>query len=125
MINKLVENIKKTNAPIVVGLDPTLAFVPEHVQKKAFAEYGETLEGAAEAIWQFNRGLIDALCDIVPAVKPQAAYYENLGYEKGLCPQAERYYQEVMSLPLYSSLTDRDVEDVIRIVEKLVSYYAK
>lgn len=53
------------------------------------------------------------------------SYYENLGYEKGLCPQAERYYQEVMSLPLYYSLTDRDVEDVIRIVEKLVSYYAK
>ena len=52
LINKLVENIKKTGAPIVVGLDPMLNYVPEHVQKKAFAEYGETLEGAAEAIWQ-------------------------------------------------------------------------
>lgn len=49
MINKLIANIKKTNAPIVVGLDPMLNYVPEHVQKKAFAEYGETLEGAAEA----------------------------------------------------------------------------
>ena len=47
MINKLIANIKKTNAPIVVGLDPMLNYVPEHVQKKAFAEYGETLEGAA------------------------------------------------------------------------------
>ena len=54
MINKLVANIKKTGAPIVVGLDPMLSYVPEQVQKKAFAEYGETLEGAAEAIWQFN-----------------------------------------------------------------------
>ena len=51
MINKLIANIKKTNAPIVVGLDPMLNYVPEHVQKKAFAEYGETLEGAAEAVW--------------------------------------------------------------------------
>ena len=57
MINKLVENIKKTGAPIVVGLDPMLNYVPEHVQKKAFAEFGETLEGAGEAIWQFNKGI--------------------------------------------------------------------
>lgn len=53
------------------------------------------------------------------------SYYENLGYEKGLCPEAERYYQEVMSLPLYYSLTDQDVDDVIHIVEKLIDYYKK
>lgn len=53
------------------------------------------------------------------------SYYESLGYEKGLCPQAERYYQEVMSLPLYYSLTDQDVEDVIHIVKKLVEYYSE
>ena len=52
------------------------------------------------------------------------SHYESLGYEKGLCPEAERYYQEVMSLPLYYSLTDQDVVDVIHIVEKLVNYYA-
>ena len=50
MINKLIENIKKTNAPIVVGLDPMLNYIPQHIQKKAFSELGETLEGAAEAI---------------------------------------------------------------------------
>ena len=55
MINKLVAKIKETKAPIVVGLDPMLNYIPEHVQKKAFAESGETLEGAAEAIWQFNK----------------------------------------------------------------------
>ena len=54
MINTLVEKIKKTGAPIVVGLDPMLNYIPEHVQKKAYEEFGETLEGAAEAIWQFN-----------------------------------------------------------------------
>ena len=79
MINKLVAQIKKTNAPIVVGLDPMMKFVPEHIQKKAFNELGETLEGAAEAIWQYNKGIIDCIHDLIPAVKPQIAMYEQFG----------------------------------------------
>lgn len=79
MINKLVDKIKKMNAPVVVGLDPMMKFVPEHVKKAAFAEYGETLEGAAEAIWQFNKAIVDNIYDIVPAVKPQVAMYEQFG----------------------------------------------
>lgn len=79
MINKLNEKIKATNAPIVVGLDPMMKFVPEHIQKKAFEEFGETLEGAAEAIWQYNKGIVDAIYDLVPAVKPQIAMYEQFG----------------------------------------------
>lgn len=79
MINKLIANIKRTNAPIVVGLDPMLSYVPEHVLKKAFTEYGETLEGAAEAIWQFNKEIVDHTCDLIPAVKPQIAMYEQFG----------------------------------------------
>ena len=79
MINKLVENIRKTKAPIVVGLDPMLDYVPKHVQKKAFQEYGETLEGAAEAIWQFNKAIVDQTYDLIPAVKPQIAMYEQFG----------------------------------------------
>lgn len=79
MINKLVEKIKKTNAPIVVGLDPMLNYIPKHIQDQAFAEFGETLEGAAEAIWQFNKGIVDATCDLIPAVKPQIAMYEQFG----------------------------------------------
>ena len=79
MINKLVSKIKKTEAPIVVGLDPKLAFVPEYLQKKVFAEYGETLEGAAEVIWQFNKEIIDSTYDLIPAVKPQIAMYEQFG----------------------------------------------
>ena len=81
MINKLVDKIKKTNAPIVVGLDPMLSYVPEFIQKKAFAEFGETPEGAAEAIWQFNKAIVDATCDLIPAVKPQIAMYEQFGVE--------------------------------------------
>lgn len=79
MINKLISNIRKTNAPIVVGLDPMLNYIPEHIQKKAFAEFGETLEGAAEVIWQYNKGIVDATCDLIPAVKPQIAMYEQFG----------------------------------------------
>ena len=79
MINKLVSNIKKTGAPIVVGLDPTMKMVPEHIKEKAFKEYGETLEGAAEAIWQFNKEIVDATYDLIPAVKPQIAMYEQFG----------------------------------------------
>ena len=81
MINKLVQKIKGTGAPIVAGLDPMLSYIPEPILKKAFAEYGETLEGAAEAIWQFNKEIIDNICDLIPAVKPQIAMYEQFGVE--------------------------------------------
>ena len=81
MINKLVEKIKQTKAPIVVGLDQMLSYVPEHITKKAYAEYGETLKGAAEAIWLYNRELIDHIHDLIPAVKPQIAMYEQFGVE--------------------------------------------
>ncbi len=81
MIDQLVANIKKTQAPIVVGLDPMLNYIPEQVQKKAFEEKGETLEGAAEAIWQFNKAIVDATYDLIPAVKPQIAMYEQFGVE--------------------------------------------
>ncbi len=79
MIDKLIEEIKKKKAPIVVGLDPQLKFIPEAIKKEAFKEYGETLEGAAEAVWRFNKELTDAVYDIVPAVKPQIAMYEQFG----------------------------------------------
>lgn len=79
MINKLIEQIEKTKAPIVVGLDPMLSYVPEHIMKKALDEKGETLEGAAEAVWQYNKGIVDAVYDLIPAVKPQIAMYEQFG----------------------------------------------
>ncbi|TCL59008.1 orotidine-5'-phosphate decarboxylase [Kineothrix alysoides] len=81
MINELVAKIQKTNAPIVVGLDPMLKYIPEHVTGKAYKEFGETLEGAAEAIWQFNKEIVDNIYDLIPAVKPQIAMYEQFGVE--------------------------------------------
>lgn len=80
-IDKLIECIKEKENPTVAGLDPKLDYIPGFIVKKAFDEYGKNLKGAAEAIWAFNKGLIDSLCDIVPAVKPQSAYYEMYGWE--------------------------------------------
>ncbi len=77
----LQEKIREKKNPTVAGLDARIEYVPEYIRKEAFEKYGVGLKGAVEAIWQFNVGLIDALCDIVPAVKPQAAYYENLGWQ--------------------------------------------
>ena len=77
----LQDKIRAMKNPTVAGLDARIEYVPEHLRRAAFEEHGVGLKGAAEAIWQFNRGLIDALCDIVPAVKPQAAYYEKLGWQ--------------------------------------------
>lgn len=76
----LQDRIRELKNPTVAGLDPRIEYVPAHLQEESFAQFGQTLEGAADAIWKFNQGLIDALCDVVPAVKPQSAYYENLGW---------------------------------------------
>ncbi|SHO51509.1 orotidine-5'-phosphate decarboxylase [Anaerocolumna xylanovorans] len=81
MIQQLINKIQKTEAPIVVGLDPMLDYIPEQIKEKAYKEKGETLAGAAEAIWQFNKGIVDATYDLIPAVKPQIAMYEQFGIE--------------------------------------------
>lgn len=79
MIQKLINKIKQTHAPVCVGLDPMLSYIPGHLQEETFAKYGETLEGAAEAVWQFNKAIIDAVYDLIPSVKPQVAMYEQFG----------------------------------------------
>ncbi|MBQ3790965.1 MAG: orotidine-5'-phosphate decarboxylase [Lachnospiraceae bacterium] len=79
MIARLNQAIRRTGAPIVVGLDPNLKFIPDAVKEQAFREYGETAEGAAEAFWEFNRQIIDGIADLIPAVKPQIAMYEQFG----------------------------------------------
>ncbi len=85
--DRLIENIIKMQNPTVAGLDPKLDYVPASIKEKCFAKYGNTLDGAAAALFEFNKALIDSLCDIVPAVKPQAAYYEMYGWQgvKALC----------------------------------------
>ena len=91
MISRLIEEIKKKNAPIVVGLDPMLSYVPKKITDRHIAEKGETLEAAASAILEYNKAIVDAVYDLVPAVKPQIAMYEQYGLdlleeEQGHCP---------------------------------------
>ncbi len=109
MINKLVEKIKKTGAPIVVGLDPTLKFVPEHIKKAAFAEYGETMKGAAEAVWQYNKGIVDAIYDLIPAVKPQIAMYEQFGVEGMIAFQKTAAYCKEKGLVVIGDIKRGDI----------------
>lgn len=79
--DRMIEKIVETQNPTVAGLDPKLSYIPQYIRDAAVAEHGKTLEGAAAALLAYNKGLIDALCDIVPAVKPQAAYYEMYGWQ--------------------------------------------
>ena len=81
MIQQLIEKIQKTKAPICVGLDPMLNYIPEHILKKSFGDFGETLEGAADAIWNFNKEIVDHTFDLIPSVKQQIAMYEQFGIE--------------------------------------------
>lgn len=93
--DRLIKKIIEKQNPTVAGLDPKLAYIPEYIKAEAYKKYGKTLDGAAEALWQYNKGLIDALCDIVPAIKPQAAYYEMYGWQ-GVAALAKtiKYAQE-------------------------------
>ena len=93
--DQLQQRIIEMRNPTVAGLDARIEYVPESIRTAAYAQHGRTLRGACEAIWQFNTGLIDALCDVVPAVKPQSAYYENLGWQgMELLERTIRYAKE-------------------------------
>lgn len=78
--DRLIAKIIETKNPTVAGLDPKLDYIPQYIKEESYAKYGKNLEGAADALLTFNKALIDALCDIIPAVKPQAAYYEMYGF---------------------------------------------
>ena len=77
----LSAKIREKNNPTVMGLDPVLDYIPQYIRDKAVAEYGDTFKAAGEAIFEFNKGLIDAAAELVPAVKPQSAFYEMYGIE--------------------------------------------
>ena len=109
MINELVSKIKKLEAPIVVGLDPMLSYVPDHVKEKAFKEYGETLKGAGEAIYAYNTALIDAIHDLVPAVKPQIAMYEQFGIEGMIAFQKTCAYAKSKGLVVIGDIKRGDI----------------
>ena len=109
MINKLVNKIQKLEAPIVVGLDPMLAYVPEHIQEKAYREFGETLKGAGEAIFAYNKAIIDATCDLIPAVKPQIAMYEQFGIGGMIAFQRTCEYAKSKDLVIIGDIKRGDI----------------
>ncbi len=80
-MKKLIEKIVETKAPIVVGLDSLLDYIPQHIKDQAMAENENPFDAAAQAIITYNKAIIDAICDIVPAIKPQAAYYELYSWQ--------------------------------------------
>ncbi|MBQ8568803.1 MAG: orotidine-5'-phosphate decarboxylase [Oscillospiraceae bacterium] len=93
--DRLIGKIIETQNPTVVGLDPKLEYVPEYIKEKCFAKHGNNFKGAAAALYKFNKGIIDQICDIVPAIKPQSAYYEMYGYHGVKCLyKTIRYAQE-------------------------------
>ncbi len=92
-MDKLIEAIiAKDYNPTVAGLDPKLDYVPEYIVDECLKNAADPFEGAAEALFQFNKTLIDSLCDIVPAVKPQSAYYEMYGVPGLICLQRTMDY---------------------------------
>lgn len=90
MITKLIEKIKQKKAPVCVGLDPMPSFIPEHIKIQSYDEFGAGLKGAAQAVLRFNKEIIDNIYDLIPAVKPQAAMYEQLG------PEGMKVYAETI-----------------------------
>ena len=94
-MKRLIERIAQLQNPSVVGLDSLLDYIPQHIKEEKFAQYGDTFDAAAQAILAYNKEIIDAICDIVPAVKPQAAYYEMYSWQGmwALC-ETVKYAQE-------------------------------
>ena len=120
--DRLIEAIAEKKNPTVAGLDPKLDYVPQYIRKQSFEKYGFTLEGAADALLTFNKGLIDALCDIVPAVKPQCAYYEMYGWKgaRALYETISYAKRACLSLPTASATTSVPLWKLMppRILEK-------
>ena len=78
-IDRLIEKIKLKNNPSIAGLDPRIEFIPQFIKERNFNNYGRNLKGASEAIFEFNKILIDSIYDLVPAIKLQSACYELYG----------------------------------------------
>lgn len=81
MIAKLIEKIKQTNAPICVGLDPLISHIPDYILDEKIKKYGKSTKAVAEAFYDFNMAIIDKTFDLIPAVKPQIAMYEEFGID--------------------------------------------
>ncbi|MCL2362036.1 MAG: orotidine-5'-phosphate decarboxylase [Defluviitaleaceae bacterium] len=109
MIDKLINKIQELQAPIVVGLDPRLSQIPSHVKDPIYAEQGKTPAAAAGAIFAFNLSIINSICDIVPAVKPQIAMYEQFGPEGIACYRETVAYAKSKGLIVIGDIKRGDI----------------
>ena len=105
----LQEKILEKQNPTVVGLDPRPEYVPEEIRARHFAEKGETLEALADAYLEFNKGLMDALADFIPAIKPQSAYYELLGWQGLRCLKETIDYAHSLGLYVLADVKRGDI----------------
>lgn len=109
MISRLVEQIKAKNAPIVVGLDPTMKLIPPSILQKYYAEMGQTLEAVGEAIFEYNRQILDATADLIPSVKPQIAMYEQFGIPGLVAFQKTCEYAQQLGLIVIGDVKRGDI----------------
>ena len=109
IIDKLIEKIKETNNPTVVGLDPRLSYVPEHIVNECYEKYGKTPKAVAEAFFMFNKEIIDATYDLIPAVKPQVAMYEMFGPEGMECYIRTIKYAKSKGLVIIGDIKRSDI----------------
>lgn len=127
---------RKRRKEIVAKYDRAFLQIPELLVQKEIPESDTTrhlyiLRIRPEKLTIDRKQFFDAMaaenicCNVHYIPVYYHPYYEKLGYGKGLCPHAEKLYSEIMSLPLYYSLTDQDVDDVITAVRKLCEYYRK
>ena len=109
MIQKLIDQIKEKNAPIVVGLDPTLKLMPGSLVSRYYAEYGQTLEAVGEAMFDYNKQIMDATADLIPAVKPQIAMYESFGIPGLIAYQKTVDYAKELGLVVIADVKRGDI----------------
>ncbi|MFP4697464.1 MAG: orotidine-5'-phosphate decarboxylase [Eubacteriales bacterium] len=109
MINKLIEKIKKIQSPIVVGLDPKIGFVPNKLKEEAYKAYGKNLKAISEAFYEFNKRIIDNIYDLVPAVKPQVAMYEQYGIEGMMAYKKTIEYAKLKDLIVIGDVKRGDI----------------
>ncbi len=126
----------KRRSEIVARYNEAFADIPEIIVQKEIPASDTTrhlyiIQLELSRLNCTRRDFFDALC--AENVYPQVhylpvyyhSYYEKLGYQKGLCPVAERLYERILSIPLYYKLSDEDVDDVIHAIKKLITYYKK
>ncbi|WP_434639394.1 orotidine-5'-phosphate decarboxylase [Thermoanaerobacterium thermosaccharolyticum] len=116
--DKLINAIKSKNNPTVVGLDPRIESIPEFIKEITFKKYGNNVKGISEAIYYFNKGIIDSIFDVVPAVKIQVAFYEVYGPDGFDIFFKTAEYAKEKGLMVIADVKRGDIADVAEMYSK-------